>query len=80
MDRASALFSNGDGTGGGAMSLFKRTVLFTVILLACAGVYSAVRNMPVLSGCSFYSDCPDTEADDRSAVAAIDGSTQSGGT
>jgi hypothetical protein len=41
------------------MSVFKRAVMFTVVLLACAGVYSALRNMPVLSGCSFYSDCPD---------------------
>ena len=62
------------------MSLFKRTVMFTVILLACAGVYSAVRNMPVLSGCSFYSECPDDEAKDLRAVAAMDTVVKSGGT
>lgn len=62
------------------MSLFKRTVMFTVILLACAGVYSAVRNMPVLSGCSFYSDCPNDEANEFHAVAAVDGASESGGT
>ena len=62
------------------MGLFKRTVMFTVILLACAGVYSAVRNMPVLSGCSFYSDCPDDAADELNAVASTDTSTDSGGT
>jgi hypothetical protein len=62
------------------MSLFKRTVMFTVILLACAGVYSAVRNMPVLSGCSFYSDCPDDEAKDMQAMAAVEAAARSGGT
>jgi hypothetical protein len=55
------------------MSLFKRTVMFTVILLACAGVYSALRNMPVLSGCGFYSNCPAQEKpDELRAVAAIE--------
>ena len=67
-----------NGTGG-AMSLFKRTVMFTVILLACAGVYSAVRNMPVLSGCGFYSDCPRDEPKDLQAVAAMDTAVKSGG-
>lgn len=61
------------------MGLFKRTVMFTVILLACAGVYSALRNMPVLSGCGFYSDCPD-EPGELHAVASRDTSTESGGT
>ena len=65
------------------MSLFKRTVMFTVILLACAGVYSALRNMPVLSGCGFYSDCPDTqanEANEMHAIASMDTPGESGGT
>ena len=61
------------------MGLFKRTVMFTVILLACAGVYSALRNMPVLSGCCFYSDCPDDESTELNAVASMDTSTESGG-
>jgi hypothetical protein len=26
--------------------------------LVIAGVYGALRNLPVLSGCNFYSDCP----------------------
>jgi hypothetical protein len=47
--------------------------MFTVILLACAGVYSAVRNMPVLSGCGFYGDCPDDAAKtELPAVASMD--------
>jgi hypothetical protein len=41
------------------MRSVKRTVLFAVILLACAGVYAALRNLPVISGCAFYGECPD---------------------
>jgi hypothetical protein len=41
------------------MRSVKRTVLFAVILLACAGVYGALRNLPVISGCAFYGECPD---------------------
>ena len=44
------------------MRAVKRTVMFTVILLACAGVYGALRNLPVVSGCAFYGECP-TKAD-----------------
>lgn len=56
------------------MRVFKRTVMFTVIMLACAGVYSAVRNMPVLSGCKFYGECPDAVASpDVPTVASMDG-------
>jgi hypothetical protein len=40
------------------MRSVKRTVMFTVILLACAGVYGALRNLPVVSGCAFYGVCP----------------------
>jgi hypothetical protein len=51
------------------MSVFKRAVMFAVVLLACAGVYSAVRNMPIVSGCGFYGDCPDDAA--KTAVPAV---------
>jgi hypothetical protein len=44
------------------MGVFKRTVMFTVVMLACAGVYSALRNMPISTGCSFYGQCPDNAA------------------
>jgi hypothetical protein len=44
------------------MRVFKRTVMFTVVLLACAGMYGALRNMPILSGCGFYGECPDNAA------------------
>ena len=59
------------------MRTMKRTVLFTVVLLACAGIYSAVRNMPVLSGCSFYGECPDDAAQPEvSTVASIDSASE----
>ena len=54
------------------MNVFKRMVMFSVILLACAGVYSAVRNMPVLSGCGFYGDCPDEAVIELPAIASTD--------
>lgn len=40
------------------MKSVKRTVMFTVIVLACAGVYGALRNLPIISGCAFYGECP----------------------
>lgn len=42
------------------MKPFKRVVMTLVTVLACAGVYGALRNLPVASGCGFYADCPDT--------------------
>lgn len=44
------------------MRVFRRMVMFAVTLLACAGVYTALRNMPVLSGCGFYAECPEDAA------------------
>lgn len=41
------------------MKPFKRVVITMVAALACAGVYSALRNLPVASGCGFYGDCPE---------------------
>jgi hypothetical protein len=59
--------------GRATMRMIKKTVMFTVVLLACAGVYSALRNMPVLSGCSFYGECPDDAASpELSTVASMD--------
>jgi hypothetical protein len=46
--------------GAGVMKPFKRVVIAVVAVLACAGVYSALRNLPVASGCGFYGDCPET--------------------
>ncbi len=55
------------------MKVLKRAVMFTVILLACAGVYSALTNMPVLSGCTFYGECPDDAAkEELPSVASMD--------
>ena len=58
------------------MGVFKRTVMFTVVLLACAGVYSALRNMPVLTGCSFYGQCADNAAKAESPVRVMDASAE----
>jgi hypothetical protein len=58
------------------MKVMKRAVMFTVILLACAGVYSALTNMPVLSGCTFYGECPAEAAKDKlPAVASMEAPT-----
>jgi hypothetical protein len=42
------------------MKAFKRAVMVMVVALACAGVYGALRNLPVASGCAFYGQCPAT--------------------
>jgi hypothetical protein len=61
------------------IKVVKRAVMFTVILLACAGVYSAVTNLPVLSGCTFYGECPnDAATDELPAIAAKDASVDGG--
>lgn len=36
----------------------KKVTLYFLAALALAGAYGALRNLPVLSGCNFYSDCP----------------------
>lgn len=40
------------------MILGKKLALFLLAALVLAGAYDALRNLPVLSGCNFYSDCP----------------------
>lgn len=37
----------------------RRLALYFLAALTLAGAYDALRNLPVLSGCNFYSDCPD---------------------
>ena len=54
------------------MRVFRRMVMFAVTLLACAGVYTALRNMPVLSGCGFYAQCPDDTAQTELPTVAMD--------
>lgn len=36
----------------------KKIALYLLAALVVAGAYDALRNLPVLSGCNFYSDCP----------------------
>ena len=40
------------------MAIRKKLALSLLALLVLAGAYDALRNLPVLSGCNFYSDCP----------------------
>lgn len=51
---------------------FKRTVITAVIVLACAGVYGALRNLPVVSGCNFYNDCPTDVGVAATRTAGVD--------
>jgi hypothetical protein len=39
----------------------KRLALYLLAALVLAGAYGALRNLPVLSGCNFYSDCPSND-------------------
>ena len=36
----------------------RQLILFLFGALALAGLYEAVRNLPVMTGCSFYAECP----------------------
>ena len=38
----------------------KTVTLLLFAALALAGAYDALHNLPVLSGCNYYSDCPKT--------------------
>lgn len=40
------------------MVIRRKWALYFLTALALAGAYGALRNLPVLSGCNFYSDCP----------------------
>lgn len=46
----------------------RKWALLFLAALALAGAYDALRNLPVLSGCNFYSDCPDESATGAAAV------------
>lgn len=37
---------------------WKIAVLAGMTLLAVVGVYDALSNLPVVSGCAFYDNCP----------------------
>lgn len=40
----------------------RKLALYFLSALALAGAYDALRNLPVLSGCNFYSECPDNSS------------------
>ena len=40
----------------------RKLALYFFAALALAGAYDALRNLPVLSGCNFYSECPDNSS------------------
>jgi TRAP-type mannitol/chloroaromatic compound transport system permease small subunit len=42
---------------GGQVRLMKKVILVGFVLLAAAGMYAALRNLPVITGCDFYADC-----------------------
>jgi hypothetical protein len=48
---------------GIVVTLRRRIALLFFGALALAGAYDAVRNLPVMSGCYFYADCPQTTTD-----------------
>lgn len=44
------------------MAIRRKLALSLLAALILAGAYDAVRNLPVLSGCNFYSECPTSAA------------------
>ncbi|WP_404477809.1 hypothetical protein [Novosphingobium sp. BL-52-GroH] len=43
------------------LPLAKRTVVFASAFLTIVGVFDALANVPVVSGCAFYADCRNEE-------------------
>lgn len=39
------------------MPVYKKLVAFGILGLAIVGVFDALANLPVVSGCSFYGEC-----------------------
>jgi hypothetical protein len=48
----------------------RKLALYLLGLLVLAGAYDALRNLPVLSGCNFYAECPNSSS--TGTVAARD--------
>ena len=58
-----------DGFKGTKSMLTRRKLaLYFLAALALAGAYDAMRNLPVLSGCNFYSECPDNSSTSNGAL------------
>lgn len=45
------------------MASGKRLALYLLAALVLAGAYDALGNLPVLSGCNFYSECPGSDGE-----------------
>ena len=54
------------------MSKRRQLMLLLFGALAIAGLYDAVHNLPVLTGCSFYASCGDSAAPRSEVVATTD--------
>ncbi|TCN20609.1 hypothetical protein [Sinorhizobium americanum] len=39
------------------MPLYKKLVALGIVALAFVGVFDALTNLPVVSGCTFYGEC-----------------------
>ena len=56
-------------TGIECMLTRRKLALYFLAALALAGAYDALRNLPVLSGCNFYSECPDNSSSASGALS-----------
>ncbi len=36
----------------------KRLIVLCIAVLGLAGIYGAINNLPVISGCAYYANCP----------------------
>jgi hypothetical protein len=39
------------------MSVYKKLIALGIVVLAFVGVFDALANLPVVSGCTFYGEC-----------------------
>ena len=41
-----------------SMPMWKRLIVVLIAALAFAGLFDALSNLPIVSGCTFYGECP----------------------
>jgi hypothetical protein len=49
--------------GGTDVTSHRRIVMIVLALIIGAGMWSAIHNLPVLTGCEFYGECPQSQVD-----------------
>ncbi len=52
-------FAPTEATGQGHLAPYLKMAFAGIVLVVVVGIYDAIHNLPVVTGCSFYGRCPD---------------------